>query len=354
MTWCNYDAVVHQLEQLLDDHGLKWKNEGERHLKIDAGRKNYGKGSKCWYRLYTFAPRNSTNRYVVGAYGCWKDGRTFKVEWDKEGLSEEAREAYRAQQAAARERERREAEESAALAAMSARDLWALAVAEGSSPYLERKGVEPESCRFLDKSLRLGRRDPQDKPISLPAGTLVLPLIRYDKPREEALRGLQFIKPDGFKVFTEGFAMAGCATRLGKVEDDTRVVLFCEGFATGLTIRKATGRRWPVYVALNTVNLGWVVELLRDLHPDQHFLLCADDDWKTKNHAGPNPGRTAARAVAKTTPRCDIVWPVFNAATRQDKDTDFNDLQLREGLQVVEQQLQGVLSMMQRGVRRGR
>ena len=268
-------------------------------MAVDAGRKNFGKGGKCWYRLHTFAPRTSTRRFIVGAYGSWKSGETFKVDWDREGLSAEALEAYRVQQEQARERARLEAEEAAAYAAMTATELWTQAARAGTSTYLQRKQVEAEACRFLAERIVLGRRDPTDKPIYLPAGTLVVPLIRYDKPREDALRGLQFIKPDGGKVFTEGFAKAGCSVRLGEVDDSTAVILLCEGYATGLTIRMATGRRWPVFVALDAYNLAWVVEILRDVYPSTHLLVCADDDWKTKDHDGPNPGRRKAWKAAR-------------------------------------------------------
>jgi putative DNA primase/helicase len=348
MSWDNYAEVVQQLDALLTAEGRTWKTPTEKDsLRVDGRRHGFGKRGTCWYRLHTFAPRNSSRTIIVGAFGSWKSGKVFKVEWDRDSLSKESLEAYRHQQQQAREQARREAEEAAALAAMTAGELWGRAVRVGHSQYLERKGLEPEACRFLAEKMVLGRRDPNDKPIYLPAGTLVLPLIRYDLPREEALRGLQFIKPDGGKVFTEGFAKSGCAIRLGTVDDTTGVILVCEGYATGLSIRLATGRRWPVFVALDAYNLQWVVEILRALYPPAHLLICADDDWKTKDHDGANPGRRKAWKVAKTTPGCEIVWPVFDPARRQLKDTDFNDLHLRQGLPAVERQLVGVLSMIE-------
>lgn len=351
MSWDNFDEVLHQLDDLLAAEGLTWKHGERDRVAVDAGRKNFGKGSKCWYRLHTFAPRNSTRRIVVGAYGSWKTGKTFKVEWNREGLSQDALEAYRLQREQAREQAQREAEEAAAAAAMSAGELWGRAVREGHSAYMERKGVEPEACRFLAEKMVLGRRDPNDKPIYLPAGTLVLPLLRYDLPRDEALRGLQFIKPDGGKVYTEGFAKSGCSLRLGDVDEQAGIILVCEGYATGLSIRQATDRRVPVFVALDAYNLQWVVEIVRALYPLAHMLICADDDWKTKDHEGPNPGRLKAWRAARATEDCDMVWPVFEPSTRQAKDTDYNDLHVREGLDEVASQLGHVLEMIE--LRRG-
>src|SRR4051812_11930251 len=97
MSWDNYHQVLHQLDQLLESLELKWRPGEREDLRVDRGRKTFGKGGKCWYRLHTFAPRNSQRRFIVGAFGSWKDGRTFKVEWDREGLSEETLRAYREQ-----------------------------------------------------------------------------------------------------------------------------------------------------------------------------------------------------------------------------------------------------------------
>lgn len=344
----NYQDVLHQMRQA----GLEFRDADLRDgLSIDKGKKTAGKGGKWWYRLHTFAPRNSSRRFIVGSFGSYKSGGVWKIEWDKKSLSEEALQQLRADQDAARERDRRIAEEAAAFAALSALEMWRRASREGSSPYLARKGVEGESCRYITATQWMARRERDAKPIMLPAGTLVLPLLRFDKPREHALRGVQFIKPDGFKVFGEGFSKPGCAIRLGHVTERTSILLVCEGYATGLSIRMATGRRWPVYVALDAYNLGWVVEILRRLQPGAHILICADDDWKTADHDGPNPGRNKARAVAKTTPACDFVYPIFPAAARQEKDTDFNDLHAREGLAVVERQLMAVLAAIEK--RRG-
>jgi putative DNA primase/helicase len=334
----NYEDVVHQIESI----GCKFRTPRDLPLKVDEGRQTCGKGGKYWYRLYTFSPTGSNRSFIVGAFGHYGK-QSFKVDWDRQGLSAETREQYVREQAAAREKEQREAEQAAAMAALTAVELWARMSRTGTSEYLQRKGVEPEACRFVIEWLRIRRRDPREKPITIPPGTLVLPLIRYDLPREEALRGLQFIKPDGFKLFTENFGKNGCSVRLGAVDEWTEILLACEGYATGLSIRMATERKWPAFVCLDAGNLAKVVPLLRALYPNAFILVCADDDWKTANH----DGRTrAARRRARSreqVERCEIVWPVFDPRQRGEKDTDFNDLHVLQGLDVVERQLSGVI-----------
>lgn len=328
----NYQDVVHQMMAF----GVEFAPR-DLPLQIPTPkRKTCGVKGKWWYWLQIFRPQ-AGGEFVVGKFGTYKHGGSEqKVEVDWKGLSDAERERMSRERAAAAERAKQAKEEAAELAALNALDLWRRATPEGSSPYLARKGVEGEACRYL--------RD----------GTVVVPLLRYDRPRGEALRAVQRIQPDGTKLFTKGFSKSGCSVRLGEVTPDTKVVMVCEGYATGLSIRMATGREWPVYVALDAYNLVFVVDMLRELHPDQHLLICADDDWKSEDHDGPNPGRRKAKLAAKFNQRCDIVWPVFEPRTRQEKDTDFNDLHAREGLQVVSQQLHDALRPIERGVRIGR
>jgi putative DNA primase/helicase len=321
----NYQDVVHQMEAF----GVEFTPR-DLPLQIPTPkRKTFGKKGKWWYWLQLFRP-SAGGEFVVGKFGTYKHGGSEqKVDIDWKRLSDEERTRMQAERQAAAQRAEQARHDAAELAALSAGELWARASKEGHSPYLERKGVRGEACRYL------------------PDGTLVIPLLRYDRPRAEALRAVQRIQPDGFKLFTKGFSKTGCSVRLGEVTDDTKVVMVCEGYATGLSIRMATSRDWPVFVALDAYNLVFVVDLLRVLHRRPHILICADDDWKSEDHDGPNPGRTKARLAAKTNERCEIAWPVFDSARRQEKDTDFNDLHAREGLEVVQRQLVRVLNMIE-------
>jgi putative DNA primase/helicase len=209
---------------------------------------------------------------------------------------------------------------------MSAGEIWRSAVQAGESAYLKRKAVQAEACRFL------------------PDGSIVVPLLRYDAPRESALRAVQRIWPDGRKRFTRGFEKAGCSLRLGLVTLG-ETILVCEGYATGLTLRMATSRRVPVFVALDAGNLAPVCRLLRDLYPACPLLICADDDWRTHGPDGAalNVGRAKAHQVSREIERVSVTYPAFRIATRGDGDTDFNDLHCRDGLPEVARQMRWVL-----------
>lgn len=333
----NYDDVIHQMEQFGVDLVRK-----DLPLQIDrAKRKTCGKGGKWWYWLQTFRP-DAGGAYIVGRFGSYKHGTSEKVAVDWKPLSDAERERRRAEHEAQRVREAEERAREARLAAMTAFDLWHEASKDGTSAYLARKQVEAEMCRYL------------------PDGSIVIPLLRYDWPRDQALVATQRIyaaprfhgrtgEELPQKTFTKGFEKPGASLRLGEVLAG-EPILFAEGYSTALTIRMATGRNLPVFMALDAHNLEHVVRIVRTLYPDHRLLICADDDWKTRDHKRElwNAGRVKAKAAAKAVDRCDVVYPSFAGLERGDKDTDFNDLHVLGGLDRVHTQLQSVLDAIRR------
>lgn len=330
----NYQDVLHQMEQF----GIELRKQ-DTPLAIDAAkRKTCGKGGKAWYWLRTFTLDNGRS-YIVGTFGSYKSGERQKVEVDWAPLSEAERQRRVRERQAAQEAANKARREETELAALSARDLWARGATTGSSQYLERKGVEAEACRFL--------RD----------GSILVPLVRYDLPRESALRGVQRIYggprvdwrtgeklPE--KSFTKGFDKPGAAVRLGRV-DPGDPVLLCEGYATGLSVRMAIGRRFATYVGLDGGNLLQVAYIVRSVHQDSPILLCADDDWRTRNHAGEldNVGRRYADEVARRVTDLHVIYPVFGP-NRAEKATDFNDLHACAGLAAVRLQVERALAVL--------
>lgn len=328
----NLAAVLHQITEF----GIELRatpDDRERVRNFTPGKRTtFGKGGKSWFKFYLFRPEMG-GQFITGSFGTYKGGGSWeKVEQDWAPLSQAERDRQRREREADAERARLEREESKRIAALDAVNLWHFASREGRSPYLERKGLKGEACRYL------------------PDGTLVILMLRYDLPREEAIQAAQRILANGEKYYTKGFAKPGCALRLGTVDDDTQLVIVCEGYATGLTIRAALDWRIPVYVAFDAGNLHHVVPLVRGLHEDVRILICADDDHLTRDPQTKklnNPGRTAARLIARRVEAVDIVYPVFDLVLRQKPDTDFDDLRIRQGLDVCARQLRRTISQLE-------
>ncbi len=208
---------------------------------------------------------------------------------------------------------------------------WRASDTTGQSDYAKRKGIDsPESVRFIAPAQ---------------GGGLVVPMVRYDLPKDQALKGLQFISDDGSKKFTYGMEKPGAACRLGTVEEGAPIFI-CEGYATGMSLRMALERQWAVFVAFDAYNLPVVCEAVHKANPSSALVICADDDYLTQvGGRSHNVGRIQAQialdavmaAGAKLVCR---TYPIFSAkAPRGAKDTDFNDLARLEGLAEVRSQL---------------
>lgn len=225
----------------------------------------------------------------------------------------------REERAAKAERDRIARAEAAARRAQSQ---WRMASPEGVSPYLERKLVVAEACRFL------------------PDGSVIVPMMRYDAEPARMV-GKQQIAPDGSKKYSGGMDKQGAACRLGELPADGDVLLVGEGFATGLSVRMAVAHQVPFFVAFDAVGLLHVARILRAKYPASPILFCADDDYLTGNK-----GFEKARAAADEIGNANVLLPVFTVPRRAEKAdeslpslTDFNDLHMAESLAAVSEQL---------------
>ena len=218
-------------------------------------------------------------------------------------------------------REAAAAERDAAEAAELAAAIWTAAVASGH-PYLTRKQVEGYGTRVA-AAIELPFVDDETGEIGTMTVRDALLIPVYQGPRH--LCGLQYITADGKKLPIRGTPMRGGYMVIGRPVRGG-VVVICEGWATGASIHAATG--YCVVVAFNAGNLKPVAEKIRAAMPDAQLCIAADDDATTKG----NPGYRAANAAALAVGAL-VVYPLW-AGGRGD-GTDFNDLQIAEGVEAV-------------------
>lgn len=323
----------------------------------------------CWYRLFDYVSR-SGKPVIVGAFGRGPD--TYKVQATLREWSTEERAAFQADVDRKRRDSAKARREEALSSAQRAQRIWSRLPITGSSPYLDRKGVQAYGLRFNRTTAVVPLRDA--------AGAIV---------------GLQFISDDGTKLFNTGIEKVGKFHMIGEATPE-RPLCFAEGYATGASIFAATG--WPVVVCFDAGNMEPVSAELRKLFPDTRFVFCGDDDrhllrrlrerliklgaphinvdgivhvfqsgevearvsamWLVekslrsiklvierggdrREYLLENAGRKAALLCAKKF-RGDAVFPAFAAA---DTDgTDFNDLHLAEGSGIVRSQIVNALA----------
>jgi putative DNA primase/helicase len=349
VNWVNYDDVLAQLRASgLVVAAITAADIGERRrCRVDGDREKRG-----WYHLHELRMDNGST-VLVGSYGIWRgsDPGSTKVSIRGQTLTPDQVSALkeRIKQDGARERARRQAEGERAMRRAST--MWQRLSEQGSSDYLERKGVQGFGVRYS------------------PAGALVIPMLDV----QGQVRGLQLIYPKGSER----------AKRLGRDKDfwptglvkqshffligspaAGGVILLTEGYATGASLHMATGL--PVAIAFDAGNLQHVAKVLGGRYRRARLLVCADDDYLGKcracgkltstavlacSHCGVddsgarNAGQAGAEQAALVADGHAIA-PVFSSDRPTDRKgpTDFNDLHLAEGLHVVRHQVETQLS----------
>ena len=100
--------------------------------------------------------------------------------------------------------------------------------------------------------------------------------------------------------------MQGCYFSIGRPNG---TICVCEGFASGASIREATGH--AVAVAFSAGNLTSVASALRMKFTKAKIILCADNDRFTVGNPGVTKAREAALAAHGylAVPRFDDIGP---------------------------------------------
>jgi len=204
--------------------------------------------------------------------------------------------------------------------------------------YLERKGIQPHGIKYRHKGKEL-----------------IIPIYGPDG----RVFTVQRITQEGRKFLFTGGKKKGCYFPFTKKGEDFRLILICEGFATGATIRQATGL--PVAAAIDSGNILHVLHTLKLKFPQSKFVICADNDawtfqegkrpkdivareipaddarWLEWREAGMlwNVGIDKARQAAAKAGGASVVAPDFDGLSIADKPTDFNDLAALAGEEAV-------------------
>lgn len=144
-----------------------------------------------------------------------------------------------------------------------------------------------------------------------------------------AVTTVQTIDSRGTKMFLKGGKKSGAYFLIDGSRDK---IYICEGYATGATIREATG--CAVIVAFDAGNVVKVAPIIRSKYLSAPIVIAADNDqFKPENgNAGVKCAKEASEAIG-----ADIIIPQF--ANLDQKPTDFNDLMLAEGMDRVKEQL---------------
>jgi predicted P-loop ATPase/phage/plasmid primase-like uncharacterized protein len=237
-------------------------------LKLDGKFHRYGPKSKYWYKVHEFVTKTG-QQLISGSFGYWQgdEENTQHIAMDWTDVTDEDRATAEAKRQQIELAEAAKKAQAATNAANRAVQQWRQASAEGQSPYVERKQITAPSVRYQ------------------PDGTMLVPAVVLEPGAPTRIVGLQKIAPDGDKRFNAGMAMKGACCPIGRVNDGDAILFIAEGYATARTIAMATNGAIGGFVAFNAGNIMAVAQMARQLHPDTHILICADDDYQLEARA---------------------------------------------------------------------
>lgn len=276
-----------------------------------------------WYICYQNHTVTTGELFYIAVIGNYRTGETWTYKNDVVKLKREDKKNVKAQIDAAKKKHEEELLKVHSATALEAEIKWNGLSGSGISDYLSAKriSVQDEDTRYHE-----------GKPLGIrfdSSGAFFVPM----RDTQGKLWSLQKIL-SGFKQYMSGGKKQGCFHLLGSAEDNDTIRMV-EGFATGASVFLACGG--CVVVTFDSGNLVVVAKLLKEKYPDKNFIICGDDD----RHKEKNAGRTKGEEAAKIT-LGKSVYPTFTDST--DTGTDFNDLHIEEGLDVVKAQIEEVVA----------
>lgn len=248
------------------------------------------------------------NDFSAGCYGSWKDNSSHK--WCSKSTSEMSsteKQKFTRNIDEAKSKADAQLAESRKVAATLAKALWGQSeLASPEHPYLVAKGIKPHGVRHRSEVLQV--------PVFI----------------DDAIASLQFIKRSGEKKFLKNGEVRGGYFLIGSLD---KILLVCEGYATGASLHEATGH--AVAVAFNASNIGRVAKLMQKKYPDIKVVICADNDIHVDGKE--NVGVTAAMKAA-TELGAYLAVPELNGMK-----CDFNDLKLANGADAVKSAIENAM-----------
>ncbi len=284
--------------------------------------------------------------FAIGCFFNRKD-KENKTDWhSKSDKKMSAEDRKRIKKLMAEQEKQREAKNALRYASVSRRITRAIGKMEKADkhPYLGKKGIEPHGVKYRRKG-----------------NELIIPGYGVDGKTWT----LQRILPNGKKYMFPGGRKKGSYFAFATADEDKSIFLICEGYATGASIREATGK--PTVAAFDAGNIQYVIADLKKKYPSSKFVICADSDaftfyeakkpkdidaaqilgndprwqeWADKGYIW-NVGIEKAKEAAVKIGGAAVIWPEF--VSRETKPTDFNDLKALEGLEAVRKRIETVL-----------
>ncbi len=278
----------------------------------------------CWHGKAGYVRDYKNNVYFSWGVSKIKDDGTLKFkEVSFEEIKQQRQEAeLKAKQA---EQEKQQKQQDVALKAAK---LFNSYPTSGQSKYLKNKNID----------------DVKINGIRYVEGSIVIPM----RDKDNKIWSLQHIYGNGDKMNFPGgkkqgnfFLITGDNNNQKTPPENNQninknkdTIFLAEGFATGVTVHKATNS--PVAVCFDAGNIEHVFVNLKTKYPNSNFIIAADNDFGKEV----NTGKEKAELVAQKY-NVQVILPEFKYEHRylEKLPDDFNDLEKLSGINEVRRQI---------------
>lgn len=169
---------------------------------------------------------------------------------------------------------------------------------DGSLPYLDKKGIKPQSGVLVGKD---------DKTMFVPA-----------TDADGKVWTVQYINEDGQKRFAKESKKEGMFHTVGGLNalESAPTLVIAEGYATAASASEALG--YATVAAFDAGNLKNVAIALNEKYPNKPILIIGDNDKHLEYKLGSNPGQEKAQDAAKAVGG-QALMPVFSVSESEPK-----------------------------------
>lgn len=337
----NFDYIQeqttgHYVSRIFPAVGIKLKGNGKKHQPCplcggsDRFRCDDKNGTGSWIcnqcgagtgytlvRDYTKKDAYETHALIADILGI--DGGKPISEADRQAWAKAQRERESAEKQAKKQAQK--------AVAHTAQSRFGSATLATDHPYLAKKGVRSHGLRVDDR------------------GNLLIPLYYHNTNTGNiTLCNIQSISHDGKKLFIKDGLVGGAFFTLGDTARSD-VIFIAEGYATGASIYESVGGHHATIITFNADNMVKCSSIIRTLYPQHRLIFCADDDKATEQKTGKNTGLIAGDESATLTGG-EVISPDFgdDERTTTGELTDYNDLHMAFGIDVVKAQITHALN----------
>ncbi|SEH06294.1 DNA primase TraC [Candidatus Venteria ishoeyi] len=185
----------------------------------------------------------------------------------------------------------------------------------GAFSYLKRKHIldtaQDTGIGFAANRIMIPIYQPNPNPVKRKGLDVVISGLQIIYSKNKIIRGT---KKGGFFPLGD-LPKAGSKKQLN--------IFICEGFATGLAIKKVFHDA-VVVVAFDTGNMTIISDLMRKLYSKSMVTIAGDYDGATFAKRGKNPGISAAHKAAYKAIGAKVMLPIVEHGSVQ--NIDFNDV----------------------------